>query len=606
MYGSFFMFIFFMLISLDAYSDQNIAKSSIKSVKLYQNQAEIERTAKLVLRKGVNKILLRDLPPLLFDWSVKGRLVKATGTKILSLEVSRNALTKRRQKRIIQIEAKLKKFIEQDGELLDDLKNLRSQERFLNSVLNFTNQTVSKELMTRIPKIEVWDNTLTYVHRKRKDLNGRKRRIERRRETIGKEIQKWEFRLSQTAGFNYFKNYQALNRSVLHNRAAMNIQQFDAITRNYAARDRLLRTPKGKVDFEKRVAITIYSPQEGTADLTLSYIIPQTHWKMRYDIRASRESKSLTMSVFANVYQRTGEDWNDIALSLSTGQPINSITPPRLLSWILDLPRHRRNYYAAGASGYRPSSAVARQKMDADREEDTAPAAESIAYRINTKGPNVEVKLPIEQSVASTTKYQKKYIRDFSLSNAKTKGKSVTFYYELMPARVKNSYLRVVAENNTSLPWLAGEAQIFLENEFMGKVRIPHTPVGKKQDLVLGVESRISSKKEMIEKFEDTSGIFGGNRRIKYRYKVTVSNDFGTAKEAIVKDIIPITRNKKIDVEIEGLSLPYINDKRTKESLEFAKGIRKWKMQIPANDNRSFTYDVIITFDEDVRITGLR
>ncbi len=46
-YGSFLLLIIFMLISLDAYSDQNIATSSIKSVKLYQNQAEIERTAKL-------------------------------------------------------------------------------------------------------------------------------------------------------------------------------------------------------------------------------------------------------------------------------------------------------------------------------------------------------------------------------------------------------------------------------------------------------------------------------------------------------------------------------------------------------------------------------
>ena len=108
------------------------------------------------------------------------------------------------------IEKKLERFREKDQVLLDDLKNIKSQEKFLNSVLDFTNQNVSKELATRIPKITVWDNTLRYVSRKKKSLLKQKRSIEKQRELIGKKIQKWEFELSQVAGYSYFRTYQVV------------------------------------------------------------------------------------------------------------------------------------------------------------------------------------------------------------------------------------------------------------------------------------------------------------------------------------------------------------------------------------------------------------
>ena len=54
-----------------------------------------------------------------------------------------------------------------DQVLVDDLKNIKSQQKFLNAILEFTNQTVSRELATRIPKVNVWDNTLNYVSRKK-------------------------------------------------------------------------------------------------------------------------------------------------------------------------------------------------------------------------------------------------------------------------------------------------------------------------------------------------------------------------------------------------------------------------------------------------------
>jgi hypothetical protein len=192
-------------------ADGNVFSSKIDSVKLYQNQAMISRSVNIKLAKGENVVVLGGLPQTLYDWSVKSSLPKDYKGRILSVEVEKKALLKKRENRIADIEKILIDLREKDLELLDSLKENQSEQGFLDSILNFTNQTASKELVTRIPQIKVWDDTLEYVSGKRKALLARKRAIEKKREEIGKSIQKWEFELSQIAGTTYYRNYQTMN-----------------------------------------------------------------------------------------------------------------------------------------------------------------------------------------------------------------------------------------------------------------------------------------------------------------------------------------------------------------------------------------------------------
>ncbi len=587
-------------------ADENAKISKIVSVKLYQNQAEITRKVNLKLNKGQNRVVLGNLPKLLYDWSAKGKLPEKFEGKILSLEVEKKALIKKRQKRILEIEEKLEKLRDRDQALLDELKNIRSQEKFLNSILEFTNQTVSKELATRIPQVKVWDNTLNYVSKKKKGLSNSKREIERKRENLGKEIQKWEFELSQIAGYNYFNNYQTLNRVTLENRAALNVQQFANITTKYALRNKLLKKPTDKVDIEKQFIVDIFSSRSSNVEFTISYVIPHTNWQMQYDLRASNQKKSLDLVIYGNIYQKTEEDWKDVSLSLSTGSPVNAIEPPKLYPWYLDVYTPPTPVYKSKAKRYKSAKPMAQQ---AAKESDFYSEDEAIGQKaeipqsvISEKGAFFEITLPMKQTILSSNKYQKKFIQDYKLEGKD----NVEFYYELTPAKSRSSYLRVKGKNATKLPWLAGESQIFLENEFMGKVNLPYTPPGKEEDFVLGMESRITSEKELVKKYEDTSGVFGGNRRIAYRYKLTVENQLPGNTDVTVQDTIPVSRNEKIQVELKNLSHQFEKDEKTRKSTDFQRGIRKWKLNLDKHEKKEITYEVVISFDKDVDISGLR
>ncbi len=575
-------------------------ESEIVSVKLYQNQAKITRKTRVVLKKGSNSVVITGLPKLLYDWSVKGSLPKKYPGKILSMEVEKKALVKKRQKKILAIEKKLEALRENDQELLDELKNIRSQQKFLDSILTFTNQTVARELATRIPQVKVWDNTLSYVANKKKFLLARKRTIEKKRENIGKKIQKWEFELSQVAGYSYFHTYQSLNRAVLTNRSNMAVQQFEDLTSKYARRRKLLTTATGKIDIEKRFIISIFSQEAQKVPLSISYVIPNTYWKMLYDVRASREKQSIDLVVYSSIYQNTGEDWANISLSLSTGSPINSISPPRLYPRYLDI---------SGRRGYRKYSY--KMKKEARRIEGAAGMADFSKSgkkrppvpqtRIEKKGAYIDIAMPLRQNILSSNKYQKKFLRDFTIRGAE----KAHFYYEVIPARVRNAFLRVRTRNATKLPWLSGEGQIFLENEFMGKVAIPFTPMGQERDLVLGMEQRITAKKELMKKFEDTAGVFGGDKRMLYRYRLVIENQMPEKHEIMIRDRIPVSRNKKIRVEVKKLSVPFTLDEEFKKSTDYQRGMRHWKIIIPPHGKKEITYDIVIFFDKDLSVRGL-
>ena len=591
--------------SLSADSKEgSLYSSTITSVKLYQNQAEITRTARIDLKRGENIIILENLPKLLHDWSARGSLPKNFQGKILSLEVEQKALTEKRNKGILEIEKKLENLQEKDQVLLDDLKEIKSQQDFLDSVLHFTNQTVAKELATRIPQVKVWDDTLSWTTAKRKRLLAEKRRIEKERETVGKEIQKWEFELSQLAGYSYFNTYRSLNQAVITNRSAMQVQQFDTITNKYAEKRRILDNSTDKVDVEKRLIVSIYSAAQSGTTITFSYVIPNTYWTMLYDVRASREKGNIEMIVYASIYQKTDEDWDGVELSLSTGSPVSSIRPPALNPWYVDIiqPGGYRNgaaYRSKSKASKKMEEFAAGAELEEDRDETAAVVPETV---IREKGPYLDITLPIKQSIISSNKYQKKFIRDYTL-----KGKEkARFYYEVTPDLSRSSFLRVKTKNATGLPWLGGEAQIFLENEFMGKASIPYTPTGKEEDLVLGLEPRINAVKELVKKYEDTAGVFGGDRNIKYQYKITLENQMREEREIVVVDAIPVSRNEKVKVTVSGISVPFMKDEEFEKSTDYSRGIRKWQMKLGPNKKAEITYDVSIAFDREIRINGLR
>ncbi len=574
-------------------------ESKIKSVKLYTNRAEITRTARIQLKKGLNHVLLDDLPDNLYDWSAKATLPSSFNGKIMSLEVSKKALLEKRRKKIFKIEGDLETLKDEDTRLADELENLRNQEHFLNSIGDFSKQTAAKELATKMPGVEVWSKTSGYLSTNRRTIQASKRKILKQRMELAKKIQKLEFELNQIAGRSYYDTYLQLNEEMEKNTKSVQVQQYGNVARQYERRNQYLTSDTSGLDTEKRIMLDIYSTKEGSVDFKFSYIIPGTYWNMMYDFRASKETSDIEVIIYSNIYQKTGEDWENIDLSLSTGTPLNNITVPELYPWYLSAyepyKSKRSIMGAAGMSNFEAKKEYSTGKSIAD--EEVVPKTS-----VKKTGLNFEISFPISQSIESSEKYQKKYLRSYKI----TKGKNLRFFYKVVPSRSSRAFFMATAVNSTGLPWLNGEAQIFLENEFIGKTNIAETPQGKDREMVLGMDSSIISKKELVKKFEDKSGIFGGNRKIIYTYKITLENTSNEEKEVLLLDNFPVSRNSKIEIEIKNLTHKYMFDEKIEKTSEYLRGIRKFSLKLAPGKKTEISYDAEITFDKELNINGLR
>lgn len=93
------------------------------------------------------------------------------------------------------------------------------------------------------------------------------------------------------------------------------------------------------------VVVTVQSKANIAADFGLTYFVDKASWYPTYDIRVKDIQHPIAMAYKANVSQSSGEDWNNVMLTLSTANPKQDGLKPELPVWYL-------RYLTTGYVGY--------------------------------------------------------------------------------------------------------------------------------------------------------------------------------------------------------------------------------------------------------------
>ncbi len=81
--------------------------------------------------------------------------------------------------------------------------------------------------------------------------------------------------------------------------------------------------------------ITVNAKQATEGDFVISYFVSYAGWYPTYDLRVDDISQPMKISYRANVHQSSGEDWKDVRLVLSNGEPKTNSIVPDLKTWYL-------------------------------------------------------------------------------------------------------------------------------------------------------------------------------------------------------------------------------------------------------------------------------
>ncbi|NOX46173.1 MAG: mucoidy inhibitor MuiA family protein [Chlorobi bacterium] len=101
------------------------------------------------------------------------------------------------------------------------------------------------------------------------------------------------------------------------------------------------------------VIVRLDAARAGTFKIRITYFVDEVGWKPWYDVRVDDVGKPLQLSLKASVYQRSGEDWDDVKLTLSTGNPKKGNEKPVFYTWYIDRGPivYQQSYNAGNGTG---------------------------------------------------------------------------------------------------------------------------------------------------------------------------------------------------------------------------------------------------------------
>jgi hypothetical protein len=106
---------------------------------------------------------------------------------------------------------------------------------------------------------------------------------------------------------------------------------------------------------EPRIVIKVKSESEVKAKFTVSYFVSNARWYPSYNLNVKNLDEPLVIDYQANISQQTGEDWNDVKLTLSTTDPNLSGQKPILMPWYIVLNQINQRPNDSNQNRYTPN-----------------------------------------------------------------------------------------------------------------------------------------------------------------------------------------------------------------------------------------------------------
>ncbi|MCL5884107.1 MAG: mucoidy inhibitor MuiA family protein [Deltaproteobacteria bacterium] len=355
-----------------------------------------------------------------------------------------------------------------------------------------------------------------------------------------------------------------------------------------AARQELDKLRNPRPTQEKAVRIDLVRPAGGR--LAVTYLVPAAGFIPRYDARLSPERGTLALELLGEAWQRTGEEWKDVALSFSTARPGRMAQLPPLPPWEIDFYRppvilDQKSMMMMGEMA--PRAAVRREAPEAKAEGLPAPERKFASFAVTLEGRH---SLPGNGEKKS-----------FRLAEREQK---VKVAWRSIPRVTDGAFVAAEGVNGTGLAVLAAPAGLFLDGAYVGKGRLPDIPEGGEIRVEFGKDDAVPVERKEILRTKEEGGLFGKVKRVRYRYEITARNFRKEPVPLTVLDRIPVSRHKDIvvkDVEITG------GGKQWEPGgwKDGSPGEVKWEFPLAPGEKKALGLSFTVEYPADREIQGL-
>ena len=388
----------------------------------------------------------------------------------------------------------------------------------------------------------------------------------------------------------------------------------EAIAREVAELEATIaqRGSAGRV--RRSAVVRVAALEAGALDLDLTYHLQSAGWEPRYAIRAAGDRSGASIEYDAVLVQKTGEEWKDVRISLSTASPERSAEPGEVQPVFVDVERPRgggmggavgrRALRKAGAPPTRGlEGGTAGEPGGAANDAEVADALRGLASGagVNDAGIAVSFELPRRVSVPSDAARSQR-------TRITTIEPETRFTYVAAPLETESVFLRGDLVNASGYQLLPGLAEIHMGGDYVGDSDVPAVAPKSAFQVYFGADQAVRAKREVVSRVTGAAGLFGGSEATTWKYRVTIDNGTGRDLRLELLDRRPESRNEKVEIKVADLSSPLSTDAEYAAGPQKT-GILRWDLAVPANARGAaslpVTWTVQLTHPKDVRTTPL-
>lgn len=438
----------------------------------------------------------------------------------------------------------------------------------------------SKEIEDLTKQIELLNEKLSSEQIRVETCNEEEKLLQDNRNMSGKEKAAPVSELKLASDFYRERFIDIKSKRIEANKKIKNLQEEIAKLNNQLKQ--LQGTPQQPVS---EIKIRSLCQTAGTYTFQLSYYVYNVSWSAQYDIRVENTSKPATIVYKAAINQQSGEDWKNVALTLSTGNPSISGTKPELNNWYLDYyqPQTNRNLKKATMyEGAAPAAAPMALMQDMVQEEKLV--SSSMKFAVNEQVANYVYTINTPYTIPSSGKEFMVNINDYEAP--------ALYEYQCVPKLDGDVFLIARIVNNLQYQLLSGTANLYFEGTYVGNSFLNAAQVSDTLNISLGRDKNIVVKREVIKDFTSTQ-FLGDRKKIQKGWKIEVRNNRKNDIKLTIEDQYPLSRNKEIEIE---------RIENTGATVNIETGKITWKLSLKPSEQKSITFKYQVKYPKDANI----
>jgi uncharacterized protein (TIGR02231 family) len=532
------------------------AESRIEAVTVFPDRAEVTRVLEAALPAGESTVAVAGLPASLIAESVRVRGAAQDRFQIGSVETRKvfaEDVVREEERRLGQ---EIEALRDQRRRLEDRIAALKVQVEFIKAIGREAPRTANEELVRGKLDPASWKQAWTALGSGAAEAFDGIRGAEVERRKIDRAIERKKRELNQ------------------------------------------IRTGQ-KASITARVNVGLKAPAR--LRLELSYQLRGASWRPLYDARLDTAAAAIGLTQIGEVRQRSGEDWSDVQLTLSTARPAASARMPDLETWFIDflrvMPlaenfRSRAEAQKADrlmeleAPGLVAEEALEDRAAEPQAAQAPAPVAEVVAGEFAA-----EYRIAGTANVPSDNAPHKFVIAEQSIPAA--------LAVRVVPKVAPRAYLYAEIAYPGEAPLLPGPVSVFRDEAFIGTGALGQLRPGETHKFSFGIDEKVAVTYRLVEGERSREGLINKERRQERLYRTELVNHHAKAIEITVLDQLPVPRDERIEVELLKQST-----KPTQRDVEERRGVLAWTETYEPGQERAIVFGYAVTYPEDEALPG--